>query len=640
MKKRFIAIVSFILSLITVLSVSGCKIITTDKERDNNQVVATVSISKDAPKDKILKNEMTIAYMNYGYYYVYSGQSTVSDIFDIIIDNLVNTRIMIQNAISEVDEDPNFETKNAGYDKWDVKRYLTIEDKELDENGNIKNEDTFVLSEASNALYETLVLINDLIESYEKAEDPNLQDTVTAPVRTAPTSAEVDTTVSDVEKFNYIKKGIEKGEIGSARLEAYNKFVKELERAGLLGDEFDGADLTTSQYFKENEKIRLENIFIEKYQKGIQKSIRESVTFNDLLDRYKEMYNAQVGKFENEKDFSSAISSAYAQSPIVYSPYSGYGYVYNLLLGADEVQLAIIEGLKGNSENFKKQRKDILASTVAVDQRGSWITSGYDYDESLNTFTGDYTLVKDAVNSLAYKGTVEILKAKTDKEAGEYRVDPTVYNLEGFVEMMDTYLFGSVQTNDADVNSDINWYRKVTLPANSADEYDAKIGELLFAYSTDAGSLNTYKGYVITPNPSESGSETFVEEFAKAGRELLKMGGNSYMIVATKFGYHVMFYSQALGIDVNYDTLVAYLNATNGLNEDITYWQGKYNEILANWDDFDDADNYLYLMQNLYSSTLVENSIKEKEASIVNKYRHDTDYVVIYESRFADLKKA
>ena len=49
--------------------------------------------------------------------------------------------------------------------------------------------------------------------------------------------------------------------------------------------------------------------------------------------------------------------------------------------------------------------------------------------------------VSDGVIAPGYQPeALEILKAKTDKEAGEYRVDSTVYNLEGFVEMMNDEL--------------------------------------------------------------------------------------------------------------------------------------------------------------------------------------------------------
>lgn len=637
MKKKFVAIISFILSLITAISVSGCNLVTTDKQRDNNQVVATVSISKDAPKEKIFKNELTIAYMNYGYYYVYTGSYTQAEIYDVIVDNLVNSKITLQYAMSEMDSDVSYAPKNDGYGKWDIERYLTLEDE------GTKGNSDFTLSEYNSAKYDTILLINNLIESYEVEDNPLLSDITTSKVRTVPTNASNSTKVSDSEKADVISEGIIKGEIGSKRLEAYNKLVKELEKAGLLGEGFSGTDLSTSDYYKDNLKISLEEALIEKYEGAIQKKARETVTFNDLKEKYAEMYSAQTGKFESESEFSSAINSAYAQSPIVYSPYSGYGYVYNLLLGADDIQLAMIQNLKGNTQEKREARRQILASTTAKDLRGSWITSGYDFNyvetHKTGTFTGLYTFAKNSVNSLKYQGTVELLKEKTDKESAEYRVTPNVYDLDEFVEMMDTYLFGAVQTNDADVNTNASWYRKVTLPANSAQEYDAKISELLFAYSTDPGSLNTYKGYVISPKPSESGSESYKIEFAEAGRKLLTMGGNSYMIVATDYGYHVMFYSQVLDASVNYPTLIDYLNATNGIDETESYWQAVYNDVISNWDDIENSNDYLYLLQNIYSSNIANNAIMEKKASIINEYRYNTDYVVIYEDRFNDLKK-
>ena len=47
------------------------------------------------------------------------------------------------------------------------------------------------------------------------------------------------------------------------------------------------------------------------------------------------MYNAQKNKFNTETAYVEGLGTQTKSAPIVYNPYSGYGYVYNLLLGVD-----------------------------------------------------------------------------------------------------------------------------------------------------------------------------------------------------------------------------------------------------------------------------------------------------------------
>ena len=50
-----------VLTLVMCVSfLGGCNLITTDSERDLNQVIATIQISADSPKDEILKKDVVI----------------------------------------------------------------------------------------------------------------------------------------------------------------------------------------------------------------------------------------------------------------------------------------------------------------------------------------------------------------------------------------------------------------------------------------------------------------------------------------------------------------------------------------------------------------------------------------------------
>jgi hypothetical protein len=121
---------------------------------------------------------------------------------------------------------------------------------------------------------------------------------------------------------------------------------------------------------------------------------------------------------------------------------------------------------------------------------------------------------------------------------------------------MESYVYGSSTPTEVVVPTSGSIYKKYKTSA-VVEEYDAKINELLFAFSTDPGSLNTFKGYAVKPIPEGTDPEEYVQEFADGARELLEMGGTSYIIVATDNGYHIMFFSEVFNADYNFASLEA-----------------------------------------------------------------------------------
>jgi hypothetical protein len=166
----------------------------------------------------------------------------------------------------------------------------------------------------------------------------------------------------------------------------------------------------------------------------------------------------------------------------------------------------------------------------------------------------------------------------------------------------------------------------------------------MFAFTTDDsdGALNTYKGYSIAPKPNGNANESYVKEFAEAGRLLLQWGAegktHSYVVVASDYGYHFLFLSEVYKAQTGYATLVDYLNAEYG-EKTVTEWKDFFDDMVANWEDFEDTNNYLYVLMNNLSSTAVNNALTQANTEVLNKYVYavDNDYVVVYEDRFADL---
>ena len=288
-----------------------------------------------------------------------------------------------------------------------------------------------------------------------------------------------------------------------------------------------------------------------------------------------------------------------------------------------------------------------MAETVAKDLRSSWILSGYDFkynaEEKTGVFTGDYTFAKDENNSLAFQGTVAQVRAADDSKdiSAVYSVDSVkVFRLADFKDFVNGYVYDNASLTPIDpLTYDLNaddiyaGYKRDDKP----EEYDAKINELLFAFSTDSGSLNTYKGYVIKPENDE-----YVKTFGDAGKALLAEGGSSYKVVASDYGYHFMFFSELWDVGSGAATLSDYLDTLNIDKGEYATWEAYFNAQKASkkaWDDFAEENNFLYVLANELISAKLSDATTRTKTNVVTEYRYGDkkDSTVIYKERFADL---
>ncbi len=623
MRKILVTMASMVLVLVMCFSsLVGCGLVTTDTERDMNQEVAIIQISDDAEKDVIYKKDMVMAYLNYGYmyeqYYGYTREQT----FTLIIDSLINNRIFVQSAIAA-----QFDSAKG----WDVAKYLDDE-------------------QNTEATYSTYKSINDLLESYKTQPESEKADTSWESVRTTPTNAaNKEKELSLQDKKDYIAEGFKAytdDGVAAEERTAFNKVIELLRVNELLGDEYKGK-IEDTVYFKQTLKNYQESELITAVETQKKYDVMKGFTFAKLNEEYQAKRNSQSEM--SDADLIAKLSSATVADPMLVGLNDKYGYVYNLLIGADDVLTSKISNIKTDldKDNITKDeyvlaRKNILASTLIYDQRSSWITSGYDFDGT--KFTGDYTFAENVANSLDFKGSVTKIKDATDDESAKYRVDSlTEYNLDSFIAMMESYVYDgttdkTVVYDQTTLHANQSVYRKVTC-STGVTEYESKINELMFAFSTDPGSLNTYKGYVIKPKPEGSNSEEYMQEFADAARELIATTNNQfgYIMVATDYGYHIMFYSEILKADYGYATLTEYLDSLYGTKT----WEDEYNNMISTWEDYEDTESYLYLLANSLFSTEVSNAVTKYQRDTLNTYRYDeeSDAVTLYKDRYADLLK-
>ena len=668
MRKTFFTIASLMMTLIMGLTfLGGCKLITTDAEKDMNQVIATVKISSEMNEaDEIYKKDILMGYLNYGYMYEYSYGYSREQVIKLIVNNLINNRVYVQYVMQEFNKS-NETIVDSSKDAWDIDRYLTD-------------------SEQIDALYSTVKGMNDLITGYMDVED-KVQDAMPEAVRAIPTNAtNAEKELDDNQKGKYVYGNdypktdyvytdsdviIDDGENNAERRKAYNKVINLLKTNQLLGNYANS--LTETTYYQESLQSYKEQKLLERFENDIKDEARKTISFTALEEIFEDRYDTQSKMTETE--FAEKLSSATASDPVLVNKNGAYGYVYNLLLSANEtasnkLNKYVADWNEKNpnptveqKEQFAKEkadyRKTLFEGITAKDMRYSWIWSGYDgvLENSTYTFTGDYTF---ATNSLPFKGAVKLLNpiADGETEPEDYKAEYSVLNVEkfsldSFVELVETYLYGAKQT-DVKKNDAPSAYYKV-VNANVVDEYDAKINELLFAFSTDPGSLNTYKGYSISPVPELGKAETYMQEFADAGRILLgietdareevldssvTLGNGSYIMVATDYGYHVMFYSQVFDNTFSYSELKAYLDDFCDKYGKST-WEEVIAYMIADWDNWEDKDHFLYNLFDSVSSTKIDAELTKIQNKIANDYVYnDAGYVVKYANRYADLLKA
>ena len=628
MKKSFLKIATLILSAVIAVSVfTGCdKLVKKNTDKDMGQVIATVSINVEgAPKRDLLKREFVSLYLNYGYYYA-QQLGSVSAAADYIFEMLVNNVLLVQTAMYEFSQKPEYAGLTPDQ-KFVVDSYLDEE-------------------EAAKALYNANKAINDLIDSYKDEED-EVEETYDGDIRTVPTGATnyeaehegFDTWLEFYNDYNtkgFLSKGVITGfddDFQTTDLDtkkAYNKIMNSLENTGLLGSDFDTetGSIYDTDYYARTLVSEKEAVLLEKYMTEKQYEVLKTLSYEDLEARYEEMYLSQVNNTPEE--FVSLLSSASKDSPVLYASTSGYGYVYNLLIGVDSVQEAEISEINNDSTLSKaekaQKRAEVLAAVTAKDLRDTWIKAGYDFDGTY--FTGDYSIAtKD--NALRFFGkTVAI---NDEEEKTKYEVVKTDrFSLDEFIAVLDAHLFSEEESKEELPSND---YYRVVKANLLCDEFDNKVADLLFAFSTDPGSLNTYKGYTVSPEPNPAASETYVKEFANAAREVLGMPKGSYIVVGTDFGYHVIINSLALTADYHYATLDEYLDSLGVDKEGYATWKDYYEEMIKDTEKYaedHDTNFFLYAFHQAFVSQTLSNELNKIQMDIIYSYKEKSGDSYVY----------
>ena len=592
MRKILTKIVTLVLiAVLSITTFAGCALITTDTDRDMAQTVATVSVHKGViDSEDILKSEMRAAYMSYGYLYVQSYGYTVEATYELILQNLVQNRIIIQEARKELADTYNEIVADESKANTEFLKYFLKE-----ANGGAKTafspakNDVETLKkyltayEIAQAEYNVKKSVNQLIDNYEEAEDADEKEDETFTPRATPTvesnDAEYEYELASKEPTDYDYKvlavhtdkavsdydgddKISVYDLNMALYEAYeidvtgdrlkklSSAIKDLKNGGLINSKENQTikgnpdNVLKYSYFANALKGQYESLIVSKFEDSLITEVESKLSDMAIYEQYKVEYEAQKENYSNNVNgYESARDALTKDNFVLCNPYQGYGHVLNLLIGFSTEQsnaLTAEQSREGaTAKSISDLRKELLGKLTVKDQRETWVYSSYgDYNADTNKFDFDKDyLVSDSEEVYAKLGSFigSVIGATSSEEEDEEGVKEQTWRFSNVIA--GSIKFGDFVTGyfnellDADLKEDV-----ISTGLDVANKRDV-IDDLIYAFSTDPGSLGTYLGYTYSPFTSNT---TYVKEFADASAKVVEAGEGAYTLVATDFGYHII----------------------------------------------------------------------------------------------------
>ena len=626
---------ALLLSLGLTVGATGCNFLVVDNEADLKQIVATVNIADNLGKstdydsvkadvekliDKkglstdIPKRDLVAYFLNVGMSYVQNYGYSYEDTFNMLMDGLINNKIMAQFAVAHYLKNGFGDGANATADACLAYVESAQNDKELSlevkallkANPEVLTMQYFLTEngtdfEAYNeAVYGLKKSLNDSLDSAEKdyikadddAHDHEEARTTPTNVNTAieeyiPEDYEIYTGRNALDSCGEYEKV--EGSTATTRKKAYNTFLSNLQGYGLVDQSEDTAVITELNYYYMELSSTLSRALVNKYldelnEKAI--AVLEADNYAYVSSKYQEIKDSQEYSYTKDSSaFETALDSISDDSFVLYGQ-KDFGFIYNILLpfsASQEQQYAAAKNKGLKQDEIFNARKAILANVQAKDLRTSWFGedehSNYSYKvsegfynngkvegdtylffENNLTKTDEYQSLKHYLGQYPYNGKA------TQNEDGEWKFTPNKLDVDGFISEMENYInyaVGSdvtggskyekyndtVYTTDGvvDYSKFIYYTGKVELEntdraqyfyAENNDSYAAlsAVNELMFAYSTDPGCLNSYMGYLVSPYKT-----SFVSEFEYAAQYAVKQGVGSYVVAPSDYGWHIIY---------------------------------------------------------------------------------------------------
>ncbi len=679
MKKIITKILSLVLTVaLSIGFLGGCDLITTNVEADMAQTIASVQL-EGMNKEDVKKSQLVAAFNTSGYLYVYYYGYSEEQVYEQLLEELVNNRIIVQQAKLAFTGATTALRNEKGYflsakeetNKTSIDEVLSLTNYKgedftgVDKNDSVEN---FLAEyEYHLARYNAVKNIDSLLESYkdvEEEEHDHNHESISATVRATLTKETEETPnvweIKNDPEFNAIdedyiksfkkdltklnlnasdyatkydlsfavyKKYVEEYDLTDKETKkALNKLLKDLKKNGLISSKEASKDtpktideLFNLSYFDYRLEGEYESILVAKLEMALQNQEEKKVDSVDkLYQEYVSLYNTQKASYDKDYTaYETALENASGTSFVVYNPVlnGNYGYISNLLIGFNTEQSNALsnfsESVIGEKEEY---RSSLLNDLTAKDQRETWAISNYGtYNEETKVFTfGD-----DYVKTPELKNYVGKLSGATSYiEHDSYDEEITKYNFKAVegTEVKFTEFYAdtvSAIMGFTGMSGKLLGVEEETIISKTInDETMTKFRDLIYAYSTDSGSLAENYGYVYSPVTSKS---TSVKEFANAAERLVNLGVGAYEVVATDFGYHIMLCTSVITSGNALASKEAFLNDVSK--------EGTL------------AYNFKEYKYNLISSS----TISEITNTIVNTFKNDESKVTYFKKAYEDL---
>lgn len=398
---RTVTIISII--VLSVASFAGCGLITTNTEMDMDQKIAKVQIATDIDAEYVQKREMISAYMSYGYYYVTNYNMTVSAAYEKILKNLVQNRVIIQQARKELAKTYNAALNIAEADRTEFLNYFvenaTANKTAIDfSNGSDETLKKYLTEyEIAQANYNIVKSINSMIDSYldknshaghdhdHDHDHDEETENETFSARSNPSSTDssdlkeyelkdsekgkitddqykvADVTLKTEGGWEALKAAYEaagktvydlnlevykKAEVDvstSEREKAKNKAIKTLKNNGLIGESENVKDVSNYSYFKRALTNQYESLIVSKFEDSLITEAESRVTNDALWEQFKAEYETQKANYTGDVSaYETALEAVNDEKFVLSNPYEGYGYVANLLIGFSDDQKTML----------------------------------------------------------------------------------------------------------------------------------------------------------------------------------------------------------------------------------------------------------------------------------------------------------
>lgn len=696
------------LALMFTASGAGCDFLPKNSERDLEQIVATVNISKGLKEEgnqhadsvnriitdgglatNVYKRDLIAYFYSYGYNYVNSYGYTYEQTYTLLMNTLVSQKVVTQYAIAYYLENSdlsvdgwanylsdNLDTTLSAEKQTAMKEVLTLKyfltENDTDNEEYIKAE--YTLKKSLNSTLDSLEEQNITT----KEEEHNHEEARVTPKNVGTEKSDYYPT-SNGSLFYDVYTGRNKladcgayealdGSTTATRQRAYNSFLANLREYGLIGANEDTKDVTKVDYYYSELSSSLSQALITKYFEDGQDAMLNQLTTDYIQSKYTEIKDAQGNSIkENPTSFGTSMDSVADNSFLLYGA-DNYGFVYNILIpfSAAQKQEYSAEQNRGlSTDQLYSARKNILAKVQAKDLRDSWFDehdhankayevaegetyydNGKDKGDKTYLFFEDnmknneqYEALSQYAGMYPYNGTV----------SEDFEFTPNKMNIDGFIAEMEGFINAVVgsdvasgnklaaydTTDYADANNVVDYSKfmyyegNVTLTdaekesknffakyldkeesvKNNAYAALSAVNELMFAYSSDTGCLNSYMGYSVSPYQTNYVAEfEYAAQYAVAHAEGAGVG--KYVVCATDYGWHIIYVSFVYTAE---DVYGGYVEAEKDIEG--TFSNMFYESLKATF-----ASNYQSEIQN----------------EVLNAYNNDTN-VTRYVDKYKDL---